>query len=77
MASDTTIFNPAQQRILRMMSYINTPEALDELEWVLRKYYSAKLDEKLNRLCEEKKITEDMIEQWGKEHMRTPYKTNK
>ena len=42
----------------------------------LRKYYSAKLDEKLNRLCEEKKITEDMIEQWGREHMRTPYKTN-
>ena len=76
MASDATIFNPAQQRILGMMSYINTPEALDELEWVLRKYYSAKLDEKLNRLCEEKKITEDMIEQWGKEHMRTPYKTN-
>lgn len=67
-------FNQAQQHILQMMSYIKTPEALRELEQVLSDYFARKVDEEMDQLWEEGKITSETIESWGKEHMRTPYK---
>ncbi len=70
---EATVFNPAQQHILRMMSFVKTPEALLELEQVISNYFAQKVDEEMDSLWEEGKITPDTIEQWGKEHMRTPY----
>lgn len=44
---ETTKFNLAQQHILQMMSYIKTPEALQELEQVLSDYFARKVDEEI------------------------------
>lgn len=71
---ESTVFNPAQQRILQMMSFVKSPEALRDLEHVLSNYFSKKVDDEMDRLWEEGKVSPDTIEQWGKEHMRTPYK---
>lgn len=71
---EPTKFNPAQQHILQMMSYIKTPEALQELERGLSDYFAKKVDEEMDQLWEEGKITSETIELWGKEHMRTHYK---
>lgn len=71
---DTTVLNPAQQRILHMMSYIKTDEELYGLERVLSRYFAQKADEKMDILCNNGDITPETIEQWGKEHMRTTYK---
>lgn len=69
-----TIFNSAQLKILQMMSYIKTDEELEELQNVLSDYYAKKVDKEMDSLWENGVINEKTIEQWGKEHMRTPYK---
>ena len=70
---ETTVFTPAQEHLLHMMSYIRTPEELEALERVLSEYFAKRVDEEMDKLWEEGKVSEEIIEQWGKEHMRTPY----
>ena len=65
-----TIFNPAQMRILQMMSFLKTPEQLATLGNAISQYFAKKADEGLDMLCENGTITLDTIEKWGKEHMR-------
>lgn len=69
-----TVFNAAQMKLLQMMSYIKTDEELAELQEVISNYYARKADKELDKLWEEGVITPQIIEKWGKEHMRTPYK---
>lgn len=69
-----TVFNPAQMRILHLMSFIKTQQELDDLENVIAKYFAKKVDIGMDALCDSGDITLDTIEEWGKEHLRTPYK---
>lgn len=69
-----TVFNAAQMKLLQMMSYIKTDEELAELQEVISNYYARKADKELDKLWEEGVITPQIIEKWGKEHMRTSYK---
>ena len=71
---ETTVFTPAQQRILQMMSYVKSDEEFADIEDLLSNYFAKKVDDELDALCEEGQITPAVIEQWGNEHMRTPYK---
>lgn len=65
-----TVFNPAQKRILHMMSFIKNPKELNDLEAVLSDYFAKKVDEGMDALCADGTITLDTIESWGNEHMR-------
>lgn len=69
-----TVFNSAQMKLLQMMSYIKTDEELEELQSVLSDYFARKVDREMDGLWHKGIISEQTIEQWGKEHMRTPYK---
>lgn len=69
-----TVFNSAQMKLLQMMSYIKTDEELEELQSVLSDYFARKVDGEMDGLWHKGIISEQTIEQWGKEHMRTPYK---
>ena len=71
---EETVFNPAQMRILHMMSLIKTPQELENLEKVIVRYFAQKADAELDELCENGTITPDTIEEWGNEHLRTSYK---
>ena len=62
---EQTVFNPAQKKILQMMSYIKTPQELDNLENVLSQYFAKKVDEGIDELCDNGSITLDIIESWG------------
>ena len=62
---EQTVFNPAQMKILQMMSYIKTPQELDNLENVLSQYFAKKVDEGIDELCDNGSITLDTIESWG------------
>ena len=62
---EQTVFNPAQMKILQMMSYIKTPQKLDNLENVLSQYFAKKVDEGIDELCDNGSITLDIIESWG------------
>ena len=66
---ETTYFNPAQQRILHMMSYIKTEEKLNGLEKVLSKYFADKVDEDMDALCEQGAITQETIKEWESEYL--------
>lgn len=71
---ESTVFNPAQLKIMQMLSYIKTQEELEELQNVISNYYAKKVDDEMDKLWEQGIINEQTIEQWGKEHLRTPYK---
>ena len=67
---EQTVFNPAQKRILHMMSFVNTPKELNALENVLSEYFAKKVDEGMDKLCANGEVTLDTIEGWGEEHLR-------
>ena len=71
---DQTVFNPAQMRILHMMSYIKTPQELDNLEDVIAQYFAKRVDAGIDELCSNGTITLDTIESWGNERLRVPAK---
>lgn len=69
-----TVFNSVQQHLLRMFAYDSSEEHLKEIKEVLAAYFARKVDDEMDVLCNEGKIDADVIEAWGQEHMRTPYK---
>lgn len=71
---EQTAFNPAQMKILHLMSFVKSNEELDDLGRVISKYFAEKLDNDMDKFCAEEGITQATIEAWGNEHMRTPYK---
>ena len=52
----------------------NTPFFLTEKGRVTAEHIAKKVDEEMDDLWKEGKITMGVIEEWGEEHMRTPYK---
>ena len=73
---EATILNPIQQHLLMMFAYDSNEEHLKEMKDVLSKHFAKKLDDEMDALWNEGKINLDVIEKWGEEHMRTPYKWN-
>ena len=69
-----TSFNPAQLHLLKMLSFVKSEENLLEIKNLLATYFAQKIDAEMDALWEEGKIDTNTIEQWGKEHRRTPYK---
>ena len=56
------------------MAYLDKEEDLRELKNTLARFFAKLADKELDRLWEEGVINEEVIEQWGHEHMRTPYR---
>ena len=71
---EATVFNPIQQHLLMMFAYDSNEEHLTEMKDVLAKHFAQKVDDEMDALWNEGKINQDVIEEWGREHMRTPYK---
>lgn len=45
-----TVFNPVQQHLLTMFAFDGSEKRLQEVKEVLTKYFSQKVDERLNKL---------------------------
>lgn len=71
---ETAIYNPAQRQLLKVMSFVKTDKALEDMNTALADYFAKQIDEEMDRLWDEGIINEDTIKQWSKEHMRTPYR---
>ncbi|MBO6217716.1 MAG: hypothetical protein J6N73_08720 [Prevotella sp.] len=52
---------------------MNTEAELNEFKNLLAHYFADKAQKAIDKMWEEGIINEQTIEQWGKEHMRTPY----
>ena len=63
----------AKMNLLRVVDGIKTVDEVQAIQQVLANYYAQKAQAELDRLWDEGVINERVIEQWGQEHMRTPY----
>ena len=63
----------AQLELMNALNNINSETELNEFKNVLAHYFAQKAQKAIDALWDEGVINEQTIEQWGKEHMRTPY----
>lgn len=63
----------AQLELLNALNSINSEAELNEFKSVLAHYFALKVQKAIDKLWDEGVINEETIEQWGEEHMRTPY----
>ncbi|WP_251624114.1 dephospho-CoA kinase [Odoribacter lunatus] len=71
---ETTVFNPAQLQLLKMMSFVKTSEALDQLKQVISDFFAKQAQEEINHLWETGELNDEKIESFRQLHERTPYK---
>lgn len=67
-----------QQRVqldlMNVVSGIHTEAEYNEFRDFLAHYYANKAQQAIDALWDKGDIDAETIEQWGKEHMRTPYR---
>ena len=59
----------AKMNLLR----VRTIDDVQAIQQILANYYAQKAEAEMDRLWDNGTINEQVIEQWGQEHMRTPY----
>ena len=64
----------ANLELLNALNSIKSEADLIEFKDLLAQFVARKAQKSIDALWEEGTINEETIEQWGKEHMRTPYK---
>lgn len=64
----------AQLELMNALNKINSEEDLKEFKNLIAHFFAQKAQVAIDELWDKGIINEDTIEQWGKEHMRTPYR---
>jgi hypothetical protein len=77
MNSDTTKFTPLQLELLRIFSRNPSEQELIDIKNLIARYYADKASDEMDRLWEERGYTDETMQQWAKEHLRTPYDPKK
>ena len=65
----------AQLELMNALNNITSEEDLKEFRDLLANYFAQKAQKAIDALWDNGSINEDTIEQWGAEHMRTPYRS--
>ena len=60
--------------LMNAINSINSESELIEFRNMLAKYFADKAQKAIDALWDNGAINNDTIEEWGEEHMRTPYK---
>ena len=71
---ETTIFNPVQQHLLKLFAFDGSEEKLLEVKEVLTKYFSQKLDKRLNELWDSGVLNQEKLDELRTKHLRTDLK---
>ena len=66
-----TVLNPVQQHLLKMFAFDGSEERLMEVKEVLTKYFSQKLDDRLNELWDSGILNQDKLDELRKIDVRT------
>ena len=64
----------AQLELMNALNSIRSETELNEFKDLVARYFAEKAQKAIDALWEEDIINEEVIEQWGNEHMRTPYR---
>ena len=68
-----TSLNKYQQRVVELMSNVNSDQQMAEITDMLSSYFAQKAIDAADELWDKGLIDENTIEKWKHEHMRTPY----
>ena len=66
-----TVLNPVQQHLLKMFAFDGSEERLMEVKEVLTKYFSQKLDDRLNELWDSGILNQEKLDELRKIDVRT------
>ena len=66
-----TVLNPVQQHLLKMFAFDGSEERLMEVKEVLKKYFSQKLDDRLNELWDSGILNQEKLDELRKIDVRT------
>ena len=64
----------AQLELMNALNSISSEAELNEFKDLVARYFAEKAQKAIDALWDEGVINEETIEQWGDEHMRTPYR---
>lgn len=67
----TTVLNPVQQHLLKMFAFDGSEERLMEVKEVLTKFFSQKLDNRLDELWDSGVLNQEKLDQLRKIDIRT------
>lgn len=71
---EPTRLNEQQLEMLRLFKNPLSDQDYKEVKRLVVKILARNIDFEMERLEKERGLTTEVYEQWGKEHMRTPYK---
>jgi len=60
--------------MLEIASRVQSEREMQDIRRILGQYFANRAEEALDRLWEEGKLNDSVMEEWKNEHMRTPYK---
>ena len=63
----------AQLELLNALNSIRSEAELNEFKDLVARYFAEKAQKAIDAMWDEGVINADTIEEWGAEHMRTPY----
>ncbi len=63
----------AHLELINALNNITTEADLNEFKDLVARFFAQKAQKAIDELWDKGEINEDTIEQWGAEHMRTPY----
>lgn len=72
--NQSTKLSNLQLELLKIFSKNLSEKQLLEIKWLLSSYFAEKATQEMDKLWEERGWTQETMDQWLKEHMRTPYK---
>lgn len=64
----------AQLELMNALNNINSEAELNEFKDLVAHFFAQKAQKAIDALWDEGKISEETINQWDSEHMRTPYR---
>ena len=68
---EATVFNPVQQHLLKFFAFDGSEEKLLEMKAVLTKYFSQKLDKRLDELWDSRGFNQEKLDELRTIHLRT------
>lgn len=67
-------FTEAQLDLLKLFSRDVPDESWKEIRHLIGNYFANKATQEMDKFLEEQGWGQDKLDEWSKEHMRTPYK---
>ena len=67
----STVFNPIQQHLLKMFAYDDNLERLTEIKELLTKYYSEKVNQRMDQLWDDGTLDQKKLDELRGKHLRT------